>query len=153
MFIGGLPSVGATYRIPRTDFIGCIRNIYIDHNLLDLYNPLKQNSTRPGCPVIGKFCSSNPCANGGKCYDGIGGFKCVCQDGFVGKKCENDVTRSSRPVRFSKGAIIIVSNKQKQPPPPWTTSIVIRTRQSDGVLIHEEINGKNGNLKVRNNCI
>ncbi|XP_030381464.1 cubilin homolog [Scaptodrosophila lebanonensis] len=36
-------------------------------------------------------CQSNPCGNGGSCYNTFNGFRCQCRSGFEGTKCENDV--------------------------------------------------------------
>ncbi|CAI9554819.1 unnamed protein product [Staurois parvus] len=36
----------------------------------------------------GDQCNPNPCFYGGSCKDGIGGFTCLCNAGFEGKKCE-----------------------------------------------------------------
>ena len=33
-------------------------------------------------------CSSNPCQNGGTCYDGIDSYKCHCKNGWNGTHCE-----------------------------------------------------------------
>ena len=75
-------------RIPPWDFVGCIRNLYIDHVLIDLANALIENGTKPGCPVKKDQCTKSPCVNGGKCEKLFTGFRCLCADGFVGKLCE-----------------------------------------------------------------
>ena len=33
-------------------------------------------------------CSSNPCKNGGTCFDQVNSFRCVCQAGYAGKTCQ-----------------------------------------------------------------
>ena len=33
-------------------------------------------------------CESNPCKNGGTCFDLINSFSCSCLSGFIGKTCE-----------------------------------------------------------------
>lgn len=35
-------------------------------------------------------CESNPCQNGGSCFDGIGSFTCRCAAGFTGPTCERN---------------------------------------------------------------
>ncbi|VDI18991.1 Hypothetical predicted protein, partial [Mytilus galloprovincialis] len=34
-------------------------------------------------------CDSNPCRNGGHCFDDDNSFVCVCHSGFAGMHCEN----------------------------------------------------------------
>ena len=33
-------------------------------------------------------CSSNPCQNGGACYDFVNKFNCTCAAGYEGTLCE-----------------------------------------------------------------
>ena len=34
-------------------------------------------------------CASDPCRNGGTCYDGINGYACNCANGWTGATCES----------------------------------------------------------------
>lgn len=36
-------------------------------------------------------CTSNPCNNGGKCENLLGGYECNCVEGWTGTNCETDV--------------------------------------------------------------
>ena len=36
-------------------------------------------------------CSSNPCKNGGLCYDGINEYSCTCPETHTGKHCEYNI--------------------------------------------------------------
>ncbi len=69
------------------DFNGCIRSVYVDHVLLDLEKPLKENNTTRGCPVSKDYCNKSPCVKG-FCVSLSDGYRCDCEDGFVGKHCE-----------------------------------------------------------------
>ena len=33
-------------------------------------------------------CASNPCKNGGTCYDGINSYTCTCRSGWEGQNCD-----------------------------------------------------------------
>ena len=65
-----------------------------------------------------------------------------------------DVNANSGPVRFTKDSIMTFKNNTNftvnAPPASFTTEMTIRTRQTDAVLIHEQIAGRNAYLKVRN---
>uniref|UniRef100_A0A8C0X2C8 Coagulation factor X n=1 Tax=Castor canadensis TaxID=51338 RepID=A0A8C0X2C8_CASCN len=36
----------------------------------------------------GDQCETSPCENKGTCQDGLGGYTCICEEGFEGKDCE-----------------------------------------------------------------
>ena len=36
-------------------------------------------------------CLANPCKNGGKCFDSVNDFACVCKQGFTGKDCSFEI--------------------------------------------------------------
>eukprot|EP00033_Pygsuia_biforma_P000455 GCRY01000541.1.p1 GENE.GCRY01000541.1~~GCRY01000541.1.p1 ORF type:complete len:2029 (-),score=233.72 GCRY01000541.1:154-6240(-) len=64
------------------------------------FEPLMNETTKVGyCSNIDD-CASDPCQNGGECVDEIGGFVCVCAEGFSGTTCDNEddqKTSSSGP--------------------------------------------------------
>ena len=41
-------------------------------------------------------CASNPCLNGGTCYDGFRNFTCVCAGGYSGANCSGKTINMSR---------------------------------------------------------
>lgn len=63
--IGGLPYLATKFKVQNKDFVGCMRNVYIDQQFLDLNDNVWNNGTSEGCPQKKQFCSSSPCKNGG----------------------------------------------------------------------------------------
>ncbi|XP_078491337.1 delta-like protein [Ciona intestinalis] len=43
------------------------------------------------CEQIVRMCVMRPCANGGKCQDVIGNFRCDCAHGYRGRYCTEDI--------------------------------------------------------------
>ena len=64
--IGGLPTLPTDFQIQNKDFEGCIRDFYIDGELLDLNQSVANNGTVPGCPKKPVLCKSAPCRHGGR---------------------------------------------------------------------------------------
>ncbi|XP_014243159.1 protocadherin-like wing polarity protein stan isoform X2 [Cimex lectularius] len=48
------------------------------------------------CDTEVNLCYSNPCKNGGECFQAEGGFTCLCKPGFSGETCETDLTESCK---------------------------------------------------------
>ena len=44
-------------------------------------------------------CASNPCLNGGTCYDLVNGYSCSCRQEFVGRTCSESMCGSNNPCR------------------------------------------------------
>jgi hypothetical protein len=43
------------------------------------------------CDVNINDCASAPCENDGQCEDGINDFRCTCEPGYTGKRCQHTV--------------------------------------------------------------
>ena len=43
-------------------------------------------------------CTSNPCAYGSTCIDGIGEFRCICPPGRTGDRCQTVIGSKPRPL-------------------------------------------------------
>ncbi|XP_067133004.1 protocadherin-like wing polarity protein stan isoform X2 [Centruroides vittatus] len=43
------------------------------------------------CDTEVNLCYSSPCENGGRCQQKENGFTCVCENGYVGERCETNV--------------------------------------------------------------
>ena len=91
LHIGGLPNSIGTVPIDNKDFVGCIQNIKIDHELLDLNDYLENHLTQPKCLNISNECeTANPCKSG-DCSDGLYQPTCYCHGNIVGKLCEEGI--------------------------------------------------------------
>jgi cadherin EGF LAG seven-pass G-type receptor 1 len=91
LYIGGLPTTNSPYQIQTHDFLGCVKNVFINHKFLDLNNFVVEHATTNGCPEKKGFCSSQPCRNNGKCSDGWGTYSCECRDGYGQKDCSEGI--------------------------------------------------------------
>ena len=85
--LGGLPSASSEFQVRNRDYDGCIKDLHIDHQFIDLTSFVADNGTVAGCQEKKEFCSSSPCRNGGKCREGFSTFVCDCPDGVAGKDC------------------------------------------------------------------
>lgn len=45
-------------------------------------------------------CASNPCLNGGTCYDQVNGFKCNCPPGYASKTCGKGIVYKNNTIKF-----------------------------------------------------
>ena len=65
--IGGLPDIPTKFQTINKYFEGCLADIQIDHEFLDLDNHVSDNGTLVGCPQKKTICSiEKPCKNNGK---------------------------------------------------------------------------------------
>ncbi|CAL8121926.1 unnamed protein product [Orchesella dallaii] len=133
LYIGGLPAPNGPTQIQTHDFVGCIKNVYINHKFLDLNNYVMEHGTASGCPEKKTFCATHPCKNGGKCSDGWGTYYCQCPDGFGQKDCSED----AKPVwnlRDENSYLVFIP--QLRPIGfPWYTSLSVRTVKPTGTLM------------------
>lgn len=143
--IGGLPKIAAYFQIQSEDFIGCISDLYIDHQFIDLNSFIADNGTVPGCPQKLASCATEPCFNGGTCRDGWGeGWECECPDGFTGNACQESV---NLPWRFNGDGILSFNPLLRPIQLPWLTALSIRTRQKDAFLMQIQV-GQNSSAVV-----
>lgn len=136
--IGGLPALPAStsFQVHSKDFVGCIADVHIDHELLDLNSFVADNGTVVGCPERKSFCVSTPCQNGGTCTDNWGTFHCECPDGWSGKDCSQAI----RPAWRFHGDSMLSFNPLLRPIQlPWLTALSIRTLQITGFLMSVQI--------------
>ena len=87
LLLGGLPFKPDKLPIQGKSFVGCIRNVLVNQEALNLGSPILDRNTQAGCSQKRNFCLKNPCDNGGTCISSWNTAVCQCPDGFVGKTC------------------------------------------------------------------
>lgn len=75
-------------------FVGCLKDLHIDHQVINLAMLVHNNGSIAGCPEKRNFCTSFPCKNGGTCNNGWGSYKCSCSTEWTGKNCGTPVGRT-----------------------------------------------------------
>ncbi|KAJ8866710.1 hypothetical protein PR048_032571 [Dryococelus australis] len=143
--IGGLPSLPTSFQVHMKDYIGCISDLYIDYNFIDLNSYVADNGTISGCPEKKDFCMSNPCVNGGKCLDGWGTYLCECPVGFSGKDCSQAV---KAPWRFEGEGILSFNPSLRLIHLPWLHALSVKTLQRDAFLMSVQV-GQNNSAVLR----
>ena len=63
--IGGLPSLSVQFQVENTRYVGCMRDVYIDGEFLDLNDYVWNNGTVPGCAQKKMHCQPGTCHNNG----------------------------------------------------------------------------------------
>ncbi|XP_061685781.1 slit homolog 1 protein-like isoform X1 [Syngnathoides biaculeatus] len=95
LYVGGLPeevvpaSLSLSSRAVNTSgFHGCIRNLYINHELQDFTRGHMQAGVLPGCHACRRAqCLQGLCQPGG----GTRGVECVCYSGWAGPHCDQPI--------------------------------------------------------------
>uniref|UniRef100_A0A803W489 Cadherin EGF LAG seven-pass G-type receptor 3 n=1 Tax=Ficedula albicollis TaxID=59894 RepID=A0A803W489_FICAL len=89
LLLGGVPNLPENFPITHRDFVGCMRDLFIDSKRIDLASYIANNGTAAGCHAKHTFCDSSPCKNGGTCSVSWGTYSCLCPVGFGGKDCRH----------------------------------------------------------------
>ena len=90
LLLGGLVQLPVKFPVLYKHFTGCIRNVYINHEFLDLSQPLYNNGTSAKCKAMGNTCAYKPCERG-TCFNILGSRRCDCPTGFDGSRCETGI--------------------------------------------------------------
>ena len=91
LLLGGLVQLPVKFPVLYKHFTGCIRNVYINHEFLDLSQPLYNNDgTSAKCKAMGNTCAYKPCGRG-TCFNILGSRRCDCPTGFDGSRCETGI--------------------------------------------------------------
>nr|XP_033782493.1 cadherin EGF LAG seven-pass G-type receptor 3 [Geotrypetes seraphini] len=133
LLLGGVPNLPENFPVAHKEFVGCMRNLYIDSKRIDLAAFIANNGTSAGCHAKHSFCDSRPCKNGGSCSVTWGSFTCECPLGFGGKDCRHAM---HHPHRLYGSSILSWDFKNElKISLPWFLGLAFRTRRSEGVLL------------------
>ncbi|XP_040214880.1 cadherin EGF LAG seven-pass G-type receptor 3 [Rana temporaria] len=133
LLLGGVPNLPENFPVTHREFIGCMKDLYIDSRKIDLASYIANNGTNAGCNAKQSYCDSNPCKNGGTCSLIWGTFTCDCPLGFGGKDCK---IAMHHPFHFNSSGVLSWDFKNEvKISIPWFLGLAFRTRNSDGVLL------------------
>uniref|UniRef100_A0A8C4JZJ6 Cadherin EGF LAG seven-pass G-type receptor 3 n=1 Tax=Dromaius novaehollandiae TaxID=8790 RepID=A0A8C4JZJ6_DRONO len=133
LLLGGVPNLPENFPVTHRDFVGCMRDLYIDSKRIDLASYIANNGTAAGCHAKHSFCDSSPCKNGGTCSVSWGTYSCLCPVGFGGKDCRHPMHHAHY---FQGNSILTWDFKADvKISVPWYLGLAFRTRQPDGVLL------------------
>lgn len=134
MQIGALLSLPTEFQISTMNsFVGCLSDLFIDRQLVDLYTPIQDVGTQIGCPEKRSLCQAQSC-NGYSCQDAWGSAKCTCGDDYLGKSCE--ILISNEKVRkFSGNSYLTFSPIESTITSNWIISLHFRTINPNGLLM------------------
>ncbi|XP_028919839.1 protein crumbs homolog 1 isoform X2 [Ornithorhynchus anatinus] len=132
-----LPGIYNTHSAPS--FVGCLRDIEIDSNLIipEDIPPGSFQNVKVGCEKK-DWCQSHPCQNRGHCINLGLGYQCECYRPYYGPDCTREYTAGRFGQDDSMGyAAFTVEESLDQ---NITLSMFVRTRRSSGLLLALENN-------------
>ncbi|XP_071951339.1 protocadherin Fat 4-like [Antedon mediterranea] len=150
--IGGVMSIKNVtdryWQVSTADFVGCVRDIYINGQRLGDTNILRSEGTIEGCPRDLTTCNEQSCAGQSVCVDEWWSYRCKCEDGTAGVTC-NEVPA---PVSFGSGAYVEytvkesykrqqqldsakTNNRKRRATNKQSVTIQFRTQADDGLLL------------------
>uniref|UniRef100_H3CDA3 Slit homolog 1b (Drosophila) n=1 Tax=Tetraodon nigroviridis TaxID=99883 RepID=H3CDA3_TETNG len=91
LYVGGLPEEAvpaAPDAVNVSGFHGCIRKLYINHELQDFTRSHMGAGVEPGCQA----CRQSYCAHGTCQPDAAQGPRCHCHPGWAGPRCDRPAT-------------------------------------------------------------
>ncbi|CAG2102625.1 unnamed protein product [Medioppia subpectinata] len=134
--IGGLPQLPTRFQTTHKDFVGCITQLYIDHQMVDLNSYVANNGTVSGCAHKHRFCQSQPCLNGGTCRERWGSYVCDCPNTYTGQDCSH----SNEVVKQFRGDSFLSFTPRLRPLSlPWIISFQFKTIMSNGLLLRLQL--------------
>ncbi|KAG7159878.1 Neural-cadherin-like 16 [Homarus americanus] len=121
---GPLQVGGVSHRLPAhappPHFKGCIRNLRVNREILDLGKDVLSQGSSPGCPAADCLTSGLHCGLHGSCQGSPGSLRCECQLGWAGPGCASPTT----PTTFLLNSYVKLALSFT--PLGYTTSISLR---------------------------
>lgn len=98
LYIGGVPSLDKIFDNPghvsSYDFVGCMRDIYLNDIALDVGMAIARYGVTNSCPRVSE-CDQTSCHEGSMCVDKWFDTLCKCtNDDFSGWKCSESKCRA-----------------------------------------------------------
>lgn len=144
LLVGGVPTLPERYQVRSNHFIGCIRDLFIDQQLVDMSSFVANHGSQPGCKAMRK-CADSPCTHG-SCESVLGAYKCNCEGDYGGRRCEKIQTVH----RFIGSGCLKLKSLSQLPKPasyPWQHTVSLRTTRVDGTILEMAIGGS-GKIKM-----
>uniref|UniRef100_A0A6Q2Z885 Cadherin EGF LAG seven-pass G-type receptor 1a n=1 Tax=Esox lucius TaxID=8010 RepID=A0A6Q2Z885_ESOLU len=132
LLLGGVPNLPEDFPVQNRDFVGCMRDLTIDSELVDMASYVANNGTAAGCTAKKDFCTKSVCLNGGVCVNKWSTYSCDCPLGYGGKNCEQVMPS---PQQFDGHALVWWREPEVTIGVPWYVGLMFRTRQSSGTLL------------------
>ena len=94
LYIGGVEDISEILTHPGRpvqayDFVGCIRDFFINGKEQKLENAVQSSGVSSQCPrKSSSSCAQGLCKNGGRCIDEWFDYICECPNGFSGRNCD-----------------------------------------------------------------
>ncbi|XP_068174900.1 protein crumbs homolog 1 [Antennarius striatus] len=134
--IGGmfLDSDGSSKDPSRPAFIGCMRDVFVDGQLIVPQQWLSDSAVNvlPGCSHRDR-CLDAPCQNGARCVNLWQSYQCLCPRPYGGRDCEEEHV----PARFGSEdsqsyAVFSITEDLGE---RFSISLFLRTRRHNGLLL------------------
>ncbi|XP_015241891.1 PREDICTED: protocadherin Fat 4-like isoform X2 [Cyprinodon variegatus] len=163
---GGMRSLELILQHPNQikthDFVGCIRNIYINGILLRPSFGLATYNVFNRClRTVTSECNGAPCKNGGICHDLWSDYVCECKAAFRGRNCDTEISeelvmsfKGSEYIeyvikeRFKRDLLLkdlMDNTKQENKTDQTLITIKFKTKEGGTLLF---IPGKTGNIML-----
>ncbi|MPC29128.1 Neural-cadherin [Portunus trituberculatus] len=126
--VGGLAHPLPTLLMARDEapiplhFRGCIKNLRVNGELVDLGNKILSRGSSSGCAAADCLTNQLHCGPHGRCQGSPGSLRCECQPGWGGPGCASPTT----PATFLPNSYVKLALSFS--PLAYTTSITLRFR-------------------------